>query len=239
MKIERENNKAPGSKTSLKGPGSNFSELLSQKQSVAAPGPQSFEAPSSVIGQKGFGPKPAFLEKKSENSVINPKYKNPAPPSKNKGYVANVMTGFTQSTGAILPKRAESYMPLILKYSRLYGIDPHLVAGMIKQESGFNPNARSHMGAMGLMQLMPQTARSLGVTNPFDPEQSIAGGTRYLRQMIDKFGGNLTLAVAAYNAGPGNVAKHGYKVPPFTETQNYVKAIVGHIRSFKMSGIFS
>ena len=116
--------------------------------------------------------------------------------------------------------------PLILKYAQIYGVDPSLVRAVMRHESGFNPSAVSPKGAQGLMQLMPGTAALMGVKNPFDPEQNIAGGVGYLRHCLDRFQHNVPLAVAAYNAGPGSVARCG-TIPPFEETQHFVSNVMG------------
>lgn len=109
-----------------------------------------------------------------------------------------------------------------------YGLDPALFESLIEQESSFNPRAVSAAGAMGLTQLMPKTAQGLGVTDPYDPVQSLNGGAKYLAQMLKEFGGDPKLALAAYNAGPGAVKRYG-GIPPFSETQDYVRKILGRL----------
>jgi soluble lytic murein transglycosylase-like protein len=129
--------------------------------------------------------------------------------------------------GAAVPYAAQ-----ITAAAQANGIDPALLAGLIKQESGFNPTIASSAGAVGLTQLMPGTAASLGVTDPTDPTQSINGGARYLAQQLKTFGGDTTKALAAYNAGPGAVEQYG-GVPPYPETQNYVKSVLANAAQYE------
>ena len=125
---------------------------------------------------------------------------------------------------------------LINKYSEQAGLDVDFVKAVINQESGFNPNATSKCGAMGLMQLMPGTAQGLGVTNAYDPEQNIQGGTKYLKGLMDRFDNNKSLALAAYNAGPNAVKKYG-GIPPYQETQNYVKSVLARYDKMKEGAV--
>lgn len=118
---------------------------------------------------------------------------------------------------------------LIDKYSQKYNIDKNLVKAVVQQESGFNSNAVSPVGAQGLMQLMPSTAKGLGVRNPFNAEQNIEGGTKYLKNLINKYD-SVKLGLAAYNAGSGAVQKYG-GVPPYKETQNYVNKIMNSVKT--------
>jgi soluble lytic murein transglycosylase-like protein len=115
-----------------------------------------------------------------------------------------------------------------------YGLDPALLKGLIRQESNFNAAARSAAGAQGLTQLMPATAASLGV-DASDPAQAIDGGARYLKAQLDRFGGDPSQALAAYNAGPGAVAKFG-GVPPYAETQNYVQKVLAYTAEYRSAG---
>jgi soluble lytic murein transglycosylase-like protein len=111
-------------------------------------------------------------------------------------------------------------------------VDPALVKAIIANESGFNANATSNVGAQGLMQLMPGTAAGLGVSNAYDPAQNVAGGTKYIKGLLDRFNGDVRLAVAAYNAGPNAVEKYG-GVPPYAETQNYVQNVLASYAKYR------
>lgn len=122
---------------------------------------------------------------------------------------------------------ANKYAAIIKQASTTHNVPEKLIAAVMKQESNFNSSVVSHAGAQGLMQLMPQTAQYLGVSNAFDPEQNIMAGAKYLRQMLDKFDNDPTLALAAYNAGPSRVTKYG-GIPPFKETQNYVNKVMDY-----------
>lgn len=143
---------------------------------------------------------------------------------------------FSEANRTRMQRKLAPYRPYIKAAAARYDLPEELIAGVIWQESRGNPRAVSHCGAMGLMQLMPGTARHLGVKNAFHPAQNIDGGSKYIRQMIDKFG-KVEHAVAAYNAGPGNVSKYG-GIPPFRETQAYVPKVLGGAQAFAQAGGF-
>jgi soluble lytic murein transglycosylase-like protein len=117
---------------------------------------------------------------------------------------------------------------MILEASARHGVDPRLVYYVIRQESNFKTEAKSHKNAQGLMQMIPATAERFGVKDVYDPEQNIEGGTKYLRWLLKRFDGNVKLALAGYNAGEGAVERSGNKIPDYAETKNYVKKIVAN-----------
>jgi len=137
--------------------------------------------------------------------------------------VATLITSFDP----VEPRHA--YDHLIQEAAAKYHLEPALIRSVMCMESGFDPAAVSRVGALGLMQLMPDVAAELGVTDPFDPRENIMGGAQKLRNLLEQHHGNLALTLASYNAGPGAVAAHGNKVPPFPETQNYVRRITNWI----------
>ena len=130
------------------------------------------------------------------------------------------------------PSSSTRYDHLIAEASRRYGVNESLLKAIIKAESGFNPRAVSKKGDKGLMQLMPENIRAFRLTDPFDPRENIMGGTRYFKRMINRYGGELSLAIAAYNAGPEKVDQYR-GVPPYKETENFVKRVLKYYRVFQ------
>jgi soluble lytic murein transglycosylase-like protein len=141
-----------------------------------------------------------------------------------------------RATVYVPPDRSRQFDPIIRRHAEQHGIRAALVKAVVQVESAFNPGAVSPKGAMGLMQLMPATAEELGVGNPFNPEENIRGGVRYLRLLLDRYDNNEELALAAYNAGPGAVDKYGETVPPYRETRAYVSKITRLVQPIKMAG---
>lgn len=131
-------------------------------------------------------------------------------------------------TGRLAERRAR-YTRLIEAAAERHRLDPELIHAVVRAESSYDPNARSSAGACGLMQLMPATAQRFGVRDVWDPAQNIAGGVAYLRVLIERFEGDLRLVLAAYNAGEGAVAKYGNRIPPYRETQHYVRRVLGYL----------
>ncbi|MGQ0792652.1 MAG: lytic transglycosylase domain-containing protein [Deltaproteobacteria bacterium] len=136
-------------------------------------------------------------------------------------------------------KYSEKYDHDINNNALLHGVDPNLVKAVIKVESNFNSMAVSPKGAMGMMQLMPGTAKILGVTEPFNPSENIRGGVAYLKKLMAMFGGDVKLALAGYNAGENAVIKHGYSIPPYAETRGYVESVLAHYNHLKNKSVES
>ena len=166
--------------------------------------------PVPAAGQNGQGFNAQLVRAVGQNGGVQP------------------VTGDAPVTGAPAPTGPGANTPFAAEIDAAaarHRIDPALLRGLIRAESNFNPKATSPAGAKGLTQLMPGTARGLGVTNPYDPVQAINGGAKYLRQMLDKFGGDTRKALAGYNAGPGAVKRYG-GIPPYAETRAYVTKIL-------------
>ena len=148
------------------------------------------------------------------------------PPPPEADAVGAARTDDIRTSRVDTPVEAPAQYDTLIRYHALqHGLRPDLIRAVIQIESGFDPDARSPVGAMGLMQLMPRTARALGVSDPFDPNENVGGGVAYLRQLLDRYDGDETLALAAYNAGPEAVRRYGDTVPPYPETLGYLQKV--------------
>jgi soluble lytic murein transglycosylase-like protein len=145
------------------------------------------------------------------------------------GIASGAAVGAINAPAMVPPAQVDA---LVNQNASQWNVDPALVKAIIANESGFNANATSDVGAQGLMQLMPGTANGLGVTNAYDPAQNVWGGTKYIKGLLDRFNGDVRKAVAAYNAGPGAVEKYG-GVPPYAETQNYVQNVLASYEKYR------
>ena len=189
----------------------------------------------------------SISKKKTKSRKSNKKtrkYKSKKRSSRSRKSLGNIVKANGRDNGIIigcsdsthLTKQARVYQKPIQIYSRIYDVDEELIHAIVKQESCFNEGAHSRVGAIGLMQLMPQTALGLRINDPWNPEHNIQGGVKYIAEMLERFDGNYKLAIAAYNAGPGNVNKYN-GIPPFKETQKYVVKVYGEYKRLKKEGI--
>ena len=178
-------------------------------------------------GKKGFEATPSVV---SVTGYSASQIKAVAKPEINNGVMMSTVAArnITEIKPIEISTNNRSIDSLIEAAAVRNGIDKKLMMAVMKQESSFNPRATSYKGACGLMQLMPATAARFGVRNIYDPEQNIEGGARYLRFLLDTFGGSVELALAGYNAGEGAVMKYGNRIPPYAETQDYVRKISAH-----------
>lgn len=182
--------------------------------------------PASVLPSQGASVQPfGEVLKSTAQSQFGSLLTNQAVTSVDAQIALPAMQPVAATTNTYGKASKPQLLNMISQIAHKHGVDEKLVKALIKQESGFNPHATSFCGAKGLMQLMPATAKTLGVNDPYNPVQNVDGGVRHLKWLLSKYNGNIILALAAYNAGSGAVDKYD-GVPPYAETQNYVKSIL-------------
>jgi len=194
---------------------------------VSTPAPTTGTSSTSLSSPTSFAAQLASVTGTPASAATS----DPSPTSAPAATAGATSTGATTTGASGTPGAATPFAAEIDAAAKKYGVDSALLRGLIRQESNFNANATSPAGARGLTQLMPGTAAALGV-NPAIPAQAIEGGAKYLRQQLDKFGGDPAKALAAYNAGPGAVQRYG-GVPPFAETQNYVRKVMAYAAEYR------
>lgn len=235
-----------GSQAALASPGEYVpASAATETASAGAPAgasatPYTSAAPytsATAAGAAGYGT-PGYSSGYGSPVYGSPGYGASGYSSPSYGHVPSAtwaMPSATNAAGVGASPGSHAYDSLIAQAASRCGIDPAVLHGLIQQESGFDPNARSGAGALGLTQLMPSTAASLGVTEPLNPAQSIEGGARYLSEMLQQFGGNVSDALAAYNAGPNAVRAYG-GVPPYPETEAYVSKVLANAQAYQAEG---
>lgn len=211
--------------------GLDFQQLLLQKMNMAMGMNNQFgSGDQSLISSPAFSPFAEMMQMmmfQNGNAFTNQMLTNPTMNQALSSYGMQQYS-YVQNGASYSSKESASIAGLddiIRQASQQYGVDEKLIHAIIKMESNYNPNTVSHAGAVGLMQLMPVTAREVGVTDRYDIKQNVFGGTHYFSKMLQRHNGDLKLALASYNAGPGNVKKYG-GVPPFKETQNYIRKVM-------------
>ena len=224
----------------LKGSGNKLLKVYRIKKKAAYKSSVAKKKPSIKKGSKKKG-KHLFAKKSKRK---NRKSRKRRTRSKRNTSNANIVKANGRDSGIIigcnssdhLNRQSRIYQKPIEIYANIYNVDKELIHAIVRQESCFNEGAHSRVGAIGLMQLMPQTALGLRISDPWNPEHNIQGGIKYIAQMLRRFDGKAKLAIAAYNAGPGNVNKYN-GIPPFKETQNYVKKVYAEYQRLKSDGI--
>jgi len=181
------------------------------------------------VNKKGYTLKKTYRSKRKSKPL---KHKTIFVKKNNKKHAPNKRKSCKQLSANVIRQKTHPYLPQIQKYALQYQVEENLIRAIMRQESCFKVKAKSPVGAMGLMQLMPGTAKDLGVVNAWNPEQNIRGGVKYISQQLQRFKGDKRLALAAYNAGPGAVLKYR-GIPPYRETQHYVRSIMSEYQRLK------